>query len=207
MPLRRRTTRRPAPSPRRRRLLWAGLLCAALGAARPAPAQDVPTANQAPILLKLLTYDRALSAPAGAPLRIGVLVHEASPASRLNGAEIVAAFDRMSDKTINGRPFGSQVVPWGTVAELGDRLRQAAVDVVYITAGQRGFLEAIGGLTRELGILSLGGDSRYVGEGASIGLGLAEGHPQILVHLESLHQEGHPLDARILRLCKVVTDR
>ena len=108
---------------------------------------------------------------------------------------------------MNGRPFEFDIVTWRAQEELDDRLRGSGVEVAYVSAGHRDHLATVRTVARDLGILTLGAESDYVGAGVSIGLGLKQDRPQIWVDLESLHQEGQTLDARILRLCKVVEPR
>ncbi len=96
---------------------------------------------------------------------------------------------------------------WETKESLADQLIDSHAEVAYISTGHKDHLDTIRNLTRALDILTLGAESAYVGAGVSIGLGLNQDRPQIWVDLESLHQEGQALDARILRLCKVVEPR
>jgi len=166
---------------------------------------EVPATNQVPIFLKLLTYDRALATQGDEFLRIGILVRHDNEDSKLGADDFGKALAKMSDKTVNGRSFRHEIVEWETTADLMSSIRSANLDVLYVTEGHKGNIQTIQTITRELDILSLGAESIFVNTGLSIGLGLKDGHPQIWVNLESLHQEGHLLDARILRLCKVVS--
>ncbi len=91
------------------------------------------------------------------------------------------------------------------MADLSSSLEQADLDVLYLTFGHQNHLTDVWSITRDLDILSLGAESAFVEAGISIGLGLKGERPEIWVNLEALHQENHTLDARILRLCKVVS--
>ncbi len=166
---------------------------------------EVPATNQVPIFLKLLTYDRSLSAQTDDALRIGILVRRDNEDSRVGADEFSSALAKLSGKTVNGRPFRFEVLEWSTPADLSSGLGLADFDVLYVTVGHSGHIQVVQSVTRELGILSLGASSAFVSNGLSIGLGLEDGRPQIWVNLEALHQEGHLLNARILRLCKVVS--
>ncbi len=165
----------------------------------------VPVANQVPIFFKLLTYDRGLAEETNGPLRIGVLVQRGNDDSRQCGDDFSATLASMSNKTINGRQFQYETIDWETLPDLSASLKQADLDVLYLTFGHQNHLADVWSITRDLGILSLGSESAFVEAGISIGLGLKSGRPEIWVNLEALHQENHILDARILRLCKVVS--
>lgn len=191
-----------------RRLKAPGALLAAiaflLGSVLPAASQTVAADMQLPIYFKLLTYDRTLWDVPEPRLRIGVLHRLGSDASRQNLAEMLEALDASSDKTVNGVSFEFVTVSWKDAGDLGRQIGLADIDVLYVTAGHRDHLDSVARNTRGRGILTLAGAGGDVGRGLSVGL-IPEGERlRIEVDLEALAAEGHQLDARVLRLCRVV---
>lgn len=169
-----------------------------------AVARTIPAESQLPIYFKLLTYDRTLWEAPAPRLRIGLLHRLGDEASRKNLVAMVEALDASSSKTINGASFEFTTIAWKEPADLARQIAQAGIDVLYVTAGHGDVLPAIAASTREEGILSLAGDVSDVGRGLSVGLDPAGDSIRIEVDLEALAAEGHQLDARVLRLCRVV---
>ncbi len=157
-----------------------------------------------PIFLKLLTYDRSLTGDSQAPIRIGVLVQRGSRASASSAKAFLSALERMRNKTINGRSF--EVQRLSSSDGLAEYLDEKEIDILYVAEGNEADLRRIKSATRHLDVLTLSGNGDLAKQGLSIGLGLREGRPRIMVNLEALQEEGHVLDARVLRLCEVVTD-
>lgn len=182
-------------------LLVAGLLFAMAGIAR---AQAIPADTQLPIYFKLLTYDRTLWETPQPRLRIGLLHRLGNEASFQNLMAMIDALEASADKTINGVAFEFTTVSWNDSDELARQLAQADIDVLYVTVGHRDHLDVVAQGARARGILTLAGGGGKVGRGLSVGLSLDKDRPSLEVDLDALAAEGHQLDARVLRLCKVV---
>lgn len=193
-------------APRRRRLAGVQLLAVALSMtmAGGAISQDIPSETKLPIFFKLLTYDRTLWEVVEPRLRIGLLHRLGDDASRRNLMAMLEALDNSAHKTVNGVAFEVVTLSWKDADDLARQLSQADIDVLYVTAGHRGHLDAVAINTRNHGILSLAGAEGDVGLGLSVGLALDGERLRIEVDLEALAAEGHQLDARVLRLCRVV---
>ncbi len=169
-----------------------------------AASQTVPAEMQLPIYFKLLTYDRTLWDVAEPRLRIGLLHRLGSDVSGRNLGAMLEALEASAEKTINGVPFEYVTLSWRDHDDLTRQLAQADIDVLYVTKGHRGHLDAVVRNTRHLGILTLAGSEGDVGRGLSVGLSPEGERLRIEVDLEALRAEGHQFDARVLRLCKVV---
>ncbi len=169
-----------------------------------AASQTVPVEMQLPIYFKLLTYDRTLWDVAEPRLRIGLLHRLGSDLSSRNLAAMLEALEASAEKTINGLPFEYVTLSWRDHDDLTRQLTRADIDVLYVTAGHRGHLDAVARNTRHLGILTLAGSEGDVGRGLSVGLSPEGERLRIEVDLEALGAEGHQFDARVLRLCRVV---
>ena len=164
-------------------------------------AQDVEARHKAPVLLKLLTYDRRLTTEETGPIRIGILHRPGVDAARERAHDLAEAFEALSAKTIEGRTFAYRVMAWtdATLADAADH-----VDVFYVGAELRDDHDAIRGYARTHGILTLAATERQVRDGLSVALTIESGRPIILVNLDAVAREGHDLDARILRICRVI---
>ncbi len=195
---------RPGRSQRLRGLPCAVWLVLLLLPVRALPAQPIPEAQQLPIYLKLLTYDRTLWDRAEPRLRIGVLHHVGDSDSQANLVALVETLTANERKTVNNVSFSFTTISWITVDDLNRVLKSADIDVLYVTRGQDEQLDHIVSHTRHRGILTLAGNVDMVGEGLSVGIGLEDGRAQIHVNLDSLTAERHELESRVLRICKVV---
>jgi len=190
----------------RRISLWALCLLMILVSFIPAtcPAQEVPETSQVPIFFKLLTYDRTLWETPRSQLRIGILHREGNDKSQTNRTSLESALDKHRGKTVNKVPFEYTAISWREQGQLVSRLQNADVDVIYVTSGHLDQLEIILAVTRNRNVLTITGSPDYVLSGLSAGLILENGQPRLEVNLKALEAEGHQLDARVLKLCKVV---
>ncbi len=166
--------------------------------------QIVPETKQVPIFFKLLTYDRSIWEAPNPRLKIGILHRRNHEASQDNLEAIVEALGQSSKKTINNVEFSYLVISWSDEVELDEILNQANVDILYVTSGHDEMIDNIVNHTRRQKILTLSGSRDVVEAGLSVGLDLVDGRPQIEVNLSALEAEGHRLDYRVLRLCRVV---
>lgn len=183
-----------------------GLLCWCLATALATPAlpQTIPADAQLPIFFKVLTYDRTLWDDPEPPLRIGLLHRLDSEASRRNLTAMITSLETSAHKTINGVPFEYVTLTWSGTDDLMRQIVVADLDVLYVTEGHRDVLDSVSTSARAHGILTLAGAAGDVGHGLSVGLDLEDGRPRLVVDLAALAAEGHQLDSRVLRLCKVV---
>jgi len=186
-------------------LAWLGLLCVLCGTAGPARAGTVPEDKQVPILFKMLTYDRTLAEQSDEVIHLAILAREGRDASEAGAAAFAAALSGQKDKTVNGRAFTFTTVTYREGVDLAAVLAAEHVDVLYVTHGCRDILDEIRSAVRTLDVLTLAAGADDVRDGLSIGLDLKDDRPRIVVNLEALHDEGHDLESRALRLCEVIT--
>jgi len=170
----------------------------------PARPQLIPESAQLPIYFKLLTYDRTLWENPDESLRIGLLHRHDSEESHRNLSAMVTALTASTGKTVNGLDFQFTTVGWGSGDDVADKIGESDVDVLYVTAGHEDHLEAVAMAARSAGVLTMSGREGYAHRWLSVGLDLEGERPRIEVNLEALAAEGHQLDARVLRICKVV---
>ncbi|MBD3219762.1 DUF4154 domain-containing protein [bacterium] len=169
-----------------------------------ASAQPVPEKTQLPIFFKLLTYDRVLWDDAPGRLTIGLLHRPEDERSQANLTAMIDVLTASTSKTINGVPFDFLAIGWGPDGDLAARLDASDVDVLYVTDGHGDVLDQVSAASRRLGLLTLSARAAWVDDGLALGIGLDAGRPRIIVNLAAVEAEGHELDSRVLRLCKVV---
>jgi hypothetical protein len=167
-------------------------------------AQTLPPETQIPIFFKLLTYDRTLWAEAPERLQIGLLHRRGDEASQANLAAVVTALGEAAGKTINGVEFDFETITWSDPEDLARKIAASDVHVMYVTAGHAKVVGEIAAGSREGGILTLAARQDDVAAGLAVGLGLEDGRPRLLVNLQALEAGGHQLEARVLKLCRVV---
>lgn len=188
----------------------AGWLLAALsGLVAPAGASGVEVAEkiQVPILLKVLTYDRALMASPPSQLGIVVVYVEGHAASEENRDALIATLQDYQGKTINGIPFRVLPIAFESATQLRRDLEAQGAHVVYVTPGHEDNLDAIRHATQQVGALSVTGTRGFAARGLSVGVELAGDRPRIHVNLRSLAEEGHELKSSVLRLSEIVGGR
>ena len=172
--------------------------------AQPASSAVISESSQLPIYFKLLTYDRTLWQGRPTKLTIGLLHRLDNHESSANHAAMTKILEASADKTINGVRFDFTTIRWTDRDDLVRQMTSADIDVLYVTDGHVDHLDAVASGARSKGIRTLSGCSCYVALGVSLGLDLEGDRPLIMVNLEAMAAEGHQLDARVLRLCKVV---
>ncbi|MBU8870185.1 MAG: YfiR family protein [Gemmatimonadales bacterium] len=169
-----------------------------------ARSQVVPESSQLPIFFKLLTYDRTLWDVQEPRLRIGVLHRKGNDDSYANLTAMVEVLTQAAGKTVNNVEFEFATISWSDQDDLARKLGGAEIEVLYVTSGHEDFIEEVIENTRSRGILTLTGSRGGVVAGLAVGIDLDGDRPRIEVNLSALDAEGHQLDSRVLRLCKVV---
>ncbi|MEZ4388223.1 MAG: YfiR family protein [Candidatus Krumholzibacteriia bacterium] len=189
--------------------LWALLIAmvAATGWAQgqaPLCAPTVPANDQIPIYLKLLSYDRTLWTPSPTHVRIALLHRRGDEPSRANLDAIRDALAGTAAPAVNGVALETVPLAWTDADGLSRELAGNGCAVLYITAGFDAELPAIAAVARDHRLLTLAGDEGYVGRGVAVGVEQDGGWPRLTVDLRALAAAGHQIDARVLRLCRVV---
>jgi hypothetical protein len=173
----------------------------AAGAAEPMPlAPDL----QVPLILKILTYDRHFETKAGKELAIGIVYAPLDPASVKTANDVAETLYRYSGKTVKRLPIRYFLLEYKDPENLARALDQRGVSVLYVAPGNGRNLAAILGVTKQQGATSATGVPDYVRRGVSVGLGVSQDRPQILINLGSSRSEGSEFDASLLRIATVL---
>lgn len=183
-----------------------GRVVVILGLATSARAESmaVPAQMQVPILMKVLAYDRQFDAKTGNALTIGIIYTASDPSSSKATDQISDTLYGFAGKTVRKVPIKYYQIEYTTPAELEAFVRAKGVNVFYVAPGNDKALPAILKLSQSRGITTLTGVPDYVKRGVSVGVGLSQDKPQILINLTSARSEGSEFDANLLRIAVVM---
>lgn len=166
--------------------------------------EAVPEEIQVPLFLKILTYDRSLEAKVEDTIRIGILYFPKDDRSKKNKDAIIENLRLNKDKTINGVPFSFMEIEFSTEKSLAEAIKEKRVNILYVTSDGLHALKGISTITRAKKILTLTGSVDYVSQGISVGLGVKEEKPHVVINLSSARAEGSDFSANLLKVCKVI---
>ena len=184
-----------------RRRGWRSLvLLAGLAAAAPSLAAQevpVPVRIQAPLLLRIMSFDRNLPQRISGDLVVAVLYQGRNRTSLRIAEEISLAIGSLTGAEAVG-------IDLDTTTDLAAVLAQSKARVLYVCPLRGANIAGIVDVVRAAGVTTVTGVPRYVNEGIAIGLDLRADRPEIVVNLESARAEGADFTAQLLKLARVV---
>jgi hypothetical protein len=177
-------------------------LCAGVAAA----AEPMPLRPdlQVPLLLKILTYDRHFEQKAGRELSIGISYAPEDPESKAAAEQILQTLYRFRDKTVKTLPIRYHLLEYTGADKLQRSISERGVSVLYVAPGMSRHLEGLVTVSQGRDITTVTGVPDYVRRGISVGIGLADDRPQIVINQTSARAEGSEFDASLLRIATVV---
>ncbi len=184
---------------RARRL--APLLLVLLGATQ--AAADLPAANQAVLVLRILSFDRNIADRAGKEVTIAVLAKPGSGES-VQAAVAQALSDAASRTTVSGLPVKVVKLSWGGAARLDSDLTAAHAAALYVGPDLDDALSSLSHVTQKRRVLTFSEGDGYVNSGVSIALVRRDNRVGIVVNLPGARAEGADLDSALLRIAEVV---
>jgi hypothetical protein len=175
------------------------------GSALRAPAQemDVPARIQIPLLYKILSFDRNFSARVGDDIVVAILYQSGFRASTAAREQIEEALGHTAS------PFGARRIRWVSVdlnagADLGQALQRHEADVLYVTPLRGTGLAGIVDAARRSQLMTFTGVPPYVEGGLSVGIGIEQERPMIIINLAAARAEGADYTAQLLRVSRVI---
>ena len=194
------------------RVSWRPLLLVpvlGLGLLSPARAEEMalPAADQVPLLLKILTYDRNFEKKAGGELAIGIVYDPADRDSAKATTDLGNTLFQSREKTVKQLKIKYYTIEFTNAADLERFVKQKGISVLYIAPGNARNLANIVQLSQDLHLTTITGVPDYVRRGASVGLALSQDKPQILINLQSTRAEGIQFDASLLKFATIVGPR
>ncbi len=185
--------------PVRLSLLIFGLLAAA-GAplcAQRALAPDVVGG----VLMKVLSYDRALGRNGSGEVVVGVVFDAATPASE-QARELVGGAMR-NVTTLAGR--GVRVIDLEATAALEPQaLKAQQLAAIYITPGLARHLPGLVAAAARSQVTTLGETDEYARGGVAVAVENTNGRPSLLINLPAARREGADLQSSLLHLATVI---
>ena len=175
------------------------LLGLALGASRvPLAAQEmpVPVEVQVPLLLKILTFDRALTGVAD-PLVVGIVFQRHNRASAAVEQEVRIRLAAAA------RPVRIVGIDLDETPDLRAALLRGGVQVLYVAPLQAVSISTLTAATRGESVVSVTGVPRYVDQGLAVGIDLKDMRPKIVVNLAASRAEGAAFSAQLLNLARL----
>lgn len=176
-----------------------------IGGSAPAQEMDVPARIQVPLLYKILSFDRNFSTRAGDDIVIAILYQTGFRASTVAREQIEDALGHTAS------PFGARRIRWVGIeldagADLGQALRRNEADVVYVTPLRGTGLNGIVQEARRSHLTTFTGVPPYVERGLSVGIGIEQERPVIIINLAAARAEGADYTSQLLRVSRVVED-
>jgi hypothetical protein len=183
-------------------LLLTHLLLVGRASGAPAQEMDVPASVQIPLLYKILSFDRNFAARAGDDIVIAVLYQNGFRASSVAREQVEDALGHTAS------PFGARRIRWVAIelesGDLGAQLRQHEADVVYVTPLRGTGLTGIIDVARRGRLMTFTGVPPYVERGLSVGVGIEQERPMILINLVAARAEGADYTSQLLRVSRVI---
>jgi hypothetical protein len=169
----------------------------------PAHAEEaaLPVAIQVELLVKLAGYDRNFLQRAGERARIGLLIKGTDGDSLRAAEQVQAALSRIP--TIAGLPHDEILISYQQAMTLPEACRSQQLAVLFVTPGFRNDVKAIRAALDGVDVLTATGIPEYVSEGIVLGFDVANGRPQLLVHLGQAKRQNVVMRSEVLRLMKV----
>jgi YfiR/HmsC-like len=198
----------------RRFLLWSlpvgGLALGLLGltfggAVTRLAAQDmpVPVEVQVPLLLKVLTFDRALTSTPSEALVVGVVFQGRNRTSSAIGAEVRGQLTASGRQSVAGRAIRVVAIDLDATDDISAMLMRDSVRVLYVAPLRAVAISTVAAATRERLVVTFTGIPRYVEQGLSVGIDVNGVRPQIVINLPASRAEGALFSADLLKLARI----
>jgi hypothetical protein len=186
----------------RKAVVVSGALLLGLSTLRAAAEEGaLPVALQAELLVKLAGYDRSFLQRAGDRVRVGLLVKPNDGDSMRAAEQMQAALARVT--TIAGLAHDETIIAYEKAAALPEICRSQRLAILFVTPGFRNDIEPIRAALDGVDVLTASGVPDYVKAGVVLGFDVANGRPQLLVHLGQAKRQNVVLRSDVLRLMKV----
>jgi hypothetical protein len=183
---------------------WSALVIAMLlWLPRASAAADAGAAARlAPVVARILSYERTLPTRAGPTVDVLVVYANGQAASEAEARAYTNALASAAGRSIQGLPLRVSAAPYSASA-LSSAIG-SGLDVIVICSGLEGQVSAITQATRARNVLSVGLARAHVQQAASIAVILEEGRPKIVAHLGHARAEGMQFSSQLLRLSEVL---
>jgi hypothetical protein len=181
--------------------------CIVLGAFLPATGaaqqeMELPVDVQVSLFLRVLSFDRQLSARAGGELAVAVVMQRGYRASQKAGDEALSALNG-SGTNVGGVPVRATAIDLDTQS-LADALARRPATVLYFAPLRGVDVRVLAAAASAAGALTVTGVPRYVTMGVAVGARLQGERPRLLLNLQAARRAGADFSAELLKLAEVI---
>ena len=148
--------------------------------------QPVPPELQIELLQKLLQFNRTIASKQ--PLVIGVAFQSPFRSSLLTKDALLAAGTRY------GTSLRLVPIDIGDGSSVADIISNRSIDVLYIAPLRAFPIESILKQTRDSHVLTVTGVPEYVELGVTVGIGVRNNRPEIIINLGAMKEEAGLID-------------
>lgn len=173
-------------------------------AARPAAAQSMPVGVevQMPLLLRVLTFDRALP-PRGTAFVVAIVFQGRNRAS--SDAKDAALEAILGDRAlrVRGQPLRAELIDLDTDPDVAAALQRTQAGAVYVAPLRGVAVEPIVKAARAARIRTLTGVDAYLAQGIAVSVRIRGDHPRLAINLGACKGEGADYPAQLLSFADV----
>lgn len=165
-------------------------------------AQDiaVPFTVQADLLLKVLKFDRAIIKQDDQKITIAILFQPKNSESTQAKEQIEGSFKSLMPMKVGGFDIRFVAIEYRNSGSLEESIKSSRIDIIYITPLRSVKLADILAVTARLKVLTQTGVPDYVRQGVSVGIGIKDNKPEILINQSSSVAEGAEFSSQLLRI-------
>lgn len=174
----------------------------AMGVADSALGAGVSANQQALLLLKIVAYDRNLSARAPGGARVMVVYKDGDLASKTSCADIETAL-KAAAGTFSVGGGAVSVTNLAYNADWAASARAVDPTAIFLCSSLDGDIAAITAVSREIQALTATSTEPYLGSGAAVGVVPRAEKIAIIVNLPAAKAEGVDLSATLLQIAEV----
>jgi len=162
---------------------------------------SAPAAVQGQILVRLMLYERRFVKRA--PNEVVVLLLQ-----KAGNSDSINAVGQMQKVlrdigVINGMPIRSEVLTFGTAADLAALCQAEGASVVYVTPGFHGDAGAIAKALVGSEVVTFSAVEDYVADGITVGINVVAGRPKMSINLTQARLQGLDFASSVLNLARI----
>lgn len=161
---------------------------------------DLPASIQAPLILKIASFDRRLASRAGDEVVVAVVYQGGYRTSARSRDELLQSL--AGPTTVAGRTVRTLSIDIDTKS-LAAELEKEKPLIVYVAPLRGMDIATIAAATRTAGATTITGVVRHFADGLAVGLGVKGERPRIMINLTQSRLEGADFRSDLLRLAQV----
>lgn len=163
---------------------------------------EIPVSQQIPLLVKVLSFNKSFQQDKK-DIVVGVIYRESQPSTNSIKDTVLQFNDSTLLILANGNAVRFVPINLDRKGELEAVFAKKLFSAVYVTPVELSCIPIISNFCREHRILSMTGVAQYVEEGISVGIGMRNQKPEILINLPVSKGEGANFSSRVLQIAKI----